>query len=49
MRSATPGAARTSRKGAFYATDLDAILRHRGIETLIVYGVTTPVVPEPAE
>ena len=26
-------------KGAFYATDLDAILKHRGIKQLIVCGV----------
>jgi len=30
-------------KGAFYATDLDAILHHRGIQQLIVTGVTTEV------
>lgn len=30
-------------KGAFYDTDLLGILRHRGIETLIVCGVTTEV------
>jgi biuret amidohydrolase len=30
-------------KGAFHATDLCAILQHRGIETLIVCGVTTEV------
>jgi biuret amidohydrolase len=30
-------------KGAFYATDLDPILRHRGIRQLIVCGVTTEV------
>jgi biuret amidohydrolase len=30
-------------KGAFYATDLQEILHHRGIETLIVCGVTTEV------
>ena len=30
-------------KGAFYATDLDAILKHRGIRQLIVCGVTTEV------
>lgn len=30
-------------KGAFYATDLDAMLRNRGVETLLVGGVTTEV------
>jgi nicotinamidase-related amidase len=30
-------------KGAFYATDLQSILRNRGIESLIVCGVTTEV------
>jgi nicotinamidase-related amidase len=30
-------------KGAFYATDLHAILGHRGVESLIVCGVTTEV------
>jgi nicotinamidase-related amidase len=30
-------------KGAFYATDLEAILKHRAIDTLIVTGVTTEV------
>ena len=30
-------------KGAFFATDLDAILKHRGIESLLVTGVTTEV------
>ena len=30
-------------KGAFYATDLHNILQNRGIETLIVCGVTTEV------
>jgi biuret amidohydrolase len=30
-------------KGAFYATDLGAILQHRGVDTLIVGGVTTEV------
>jgi biuret amidohydrolase len=30
-------------KGAFYATDLDAILTHRGVRQLIVCGVTTEV------
>ena len=30
-------------KGAFYATDLDTILKNRGIAQLIVCGVTTEV------
>jgi len=30
-------------KGAFYATELELILNNRGIETLIVCGVTTEV------
>ncbi len=30
-------------KGAFYQTDLESMLRHRGIENLIVTGVTTEV------
>jgi biuret amidohydrolase len=30
-------------KGAFYATDLDGILKHRGIRQLLVCGVTTEV------
>jgi nicotinamidase-related amidase len=30
-------------KGAFYATDLHAILEHRGIKQLVVTGVTTEV------
>lgn len=30
-------------KGAFYQTDLEAVLRNRGIESLIVTGVTTHV------
>ena len=30
-------------KGAFYATDMDTILRMRGIEKLIFTGVTTEV------
>jgi nicotinamidase-related amidase len=30
-------------KGAFYQTDLDLMLRNRGIETLLVAGVTTEV------
>lgn len=30
-------------KGAFYATELEPMLRHRGIETLLVAGVTTEV------
>lgn len=30
-------------KGAFYATDLETILRNRGIENLLVCGVTTEV------
>lgn len=32
-------------KGAFFATDLETILRSRGIKTLIVCGVTTEVRP----
>jgi nicotinamidase-related amidase len=32
-----------SGKGAFYATDLEAILRSRGIDVLLVAGVTTEV------
>ena len=28
-------------KGAFYATDFDAILRHRGMKQLVVCCVTT--------
>ena len=32
-----------SGKGAFFATDLDLILRNHGIETLLVCGVTTEV------
>lgn len=41
-----------SRRGLVRAVQRDAhdaILRHRGIDRLIVYGVTTPVVPGPAE
>jgi biuret amidohydrolase len=30
-------------KGAFYQTDLDLMLRNRGIDTLFVAGVTTEV------
>lgn len=30
-------------KGAFYATDLQNVLHHRGIEALVVCGVTTEV------
>jgi nicotinamidase-related amidase len=30
-------------KGAFYATDLELVLRNRGIDTLFVAGVTTEV------
>ena len=30
-------------KGAFYATDLEAILRHAGVQHLVVCGVTTEV------
>jgi biuret amidohydrolase len=30
-------------KGAFFATDLDSILKHRGISHLVVCGVTTEV------
>ncbi|PZW39271.1 nicotinamidase-related amidase [Humitalea rosea] len=30
-------------KGAFYQTDLDLVLRNRGVDTLLVAGVTTEV------
>ena len=30
-------------KGAFYATDLQEMLRHRGVKQLVVTGVTTEV------
>ncbi len=30
-------------KGSFYATDLDTILKNRGIKQLVVCGVTTEV------
>jgi nicotinamidase-related amidase len=30
-------------KGAFYATDLESVLRNRGIKTLVVTGVTAEV------
>src|SRR5207244_10805018 len=30
-------------KGSFYATDLESILRHRGVQQLVVCGVTTEV------
>ncbi|MBV8287892.1 MAG: cysteine hydrolase, partial [Hyphomicrobiales bacterium] len=30
-------------KGAFYATDLDAMLQHQGVKQLVVTGVTTEV------
>jgi nicotinamidase-related amidase len=30
-------------KGAFFATDLDAMLQHRGVKQLVVTGVTTEV------
>ena len=30
-------------KGAFHATDLDSLLHHRGIQQLVVCGVTTEV------
>jgi nicotinamidase-related amidase len=30
-------------KGAFYSTDLELILRHRGVENLILCGLTTDV------
>src|SRR6478752_4506965 len=30
-------------KGAFYATELEPMLRHRGVEALLIAGVTTEV------
>jgi biuret amidohydrolase len=30
-------------KGAFYQTDLELMLKNRGIETLLVCGITTEV------
>src|SRR5207245_9905368 len=30
-------------KGSFYATDLDLLLRRRGVENLILTGITTDV------